>query len=86
MSTPHKPHSLAFPAIVNEATSRVKELDIDQSNAAPPAGHGSIDTGPDNPWAPRHLAARAHMSNGTTRRAVANAIPESSAKPSSCAG
>jgi len=74
----HKPHSPAFLALVNDAKSRVKEIDIDQYKTTPPAGHVLIDTREDNEWAAGHATGAVHMSKGTIERDIENAIPDKS--------
>ncbi len=79
MSIPHKPHSPGFLAIVNDAKSRVKEINIDQYKQMPAGGHVLVDTREDNEWAAGHAAGAIHLSKGVIERDIENAIPDKSA-------
>ena len=48
MSTPHKSHNQGFLKLVNDAKSRVKEVDIDQYQKMPKKDHVLIDVREDN--------------------------------------
>ena len=79
MSIPHKNHSPAFLAIVNDAKSRVKEINIDQYKAMPKGEHVLVDTREDNEWAAGHAAGAIHLSKGIIERDVEAKIPDKSA-------
>ena len=74
-------HSTGFLALVNDAKSRVKEMDIDeyiawQSSGAP---HVLIDTREDNEWAAGHAEGALHLSKGIIERDIENQVPDHSA-------
>ena len=78
MSTPHKPHNPGFLEIVNDAKSRVKEIDIDQYKAMPREGHVLIDTREDNEWEAGHAAGAVHLSKGIIERDIEKEVPDKS--------
>jgi len=71
-------HNPGFLALVNDAKSRIQQVDIDQYKTTPPAGHVLIDTREDNEWAAGHATGAVHMSKGTIERDIENAIPDKS--------
>jgi rhodanese-related sulfurtransferase len=79
MSTPHKSHSPGFLALVNDAKSRVKEINIDQYQKMPREGHVLIDTREDREWDAGHAAGAVHMSKGVIERDIESEIPDKSA-------
>ena len=79
MSTPHKPHSPGFLALVNDAKSRVKQIDIDQYQKMPREGHVLIDTREDNEWAAGRAAGAVHLSKGIIERDIETAVPDKAA-------
>ncbi len=78
MSIPHKSHNPGFLKLVNEAKSRVKEVNIDQYKAMPREGHILIDVREDNEWSAGHAAGAVHLSKGTIERDVETQIPDKS--------
>lgn len=78
MSTPHKNHSPGFLALVKDAMSRVKEIDIAQYKAMPSTKHVLIDVREDHEWQAGHAAGALHLSKGTIERDIENAIPDKS--------
>lgn len=78
MSTPHKHHSPGFLALVNDAKSRIKQIDIDEYRKMPPGSHVLIDIREDNEWANGHAAGAVHMGKGIIERDIESAIPEKS--------
>jgi rhodanese-related sulfurtransferase len=78
MSTPHKSHNPGFLKLVNEAKSRVKEVNIEQYKAMPREGHILIDVREDNEWSAGHAAGAVHLSKGTIERDVETQIPDKS--------
>ena len=70
MSTPHKPHNPGFLALVNDAKSRVKEVDIDEYQKMPHEGHVLIDVREDNEWAAGHAAGAIHLGKGIIERDI----------------
>lgn len=80
MSTPHKTHSPGFLKLVNEAKSRVKQVDIEQYRKMPADGHVLIDTREDHEWAAGHAAKAIHLSKGIIERDIESEIPDKSTK------
>ena len=70
MSTPHKSHNPGFLALVNDAKSRVKEVDIDQYQKMPREVTSLIDVREDNEWAAGHAAGAIHLSKGIIERDI----------------
>ncbi|MBZ5604987.1 MAG: sulfurtransferase [Acidobacteriia bacterium] len=79
MSIPHKAHNPAFLAIVNDARSRVKEIDIEQYQKMPAKGHVLVDVREDNEWAAGHAAGALHLGKGIIERDIETKIPDKSA-------
>ncbi len=67
-------HNPGFLAIVNDAKSRVKEIDIYAYKKMPP-DHVLIDTREDNEWSAGHAAGAIHLSKGIIERDVETKIP-----------
>ncbi len=78
MSVAHKQHNPGFLALVNDAKSRVKEVDIEGYQKMPAGGHVLIDTREDNEWAAGHAAGAVHMSKGIIERDIETEIPDKS--------
>ncbi|HSP70554.1 MAG TPA: rhodanese-like domain-containing protein [Bryobacteraceae bacterium] len=78
MSTPHKTHNPGFLKLVNEAKSRVKQVDIEQYRKMPADGHVLIDTREDHEWAAGHAAKAIHLSKGIIERDIESEIPDKS--------
>ena len=75
MSAHH--HSPGFLALVHDAKSRVKEVDIDQYQNMPP-GHVLIDTREDHEWAQGHAQGAIHLGKGVIERDIESKIPDKS--------
>ena len=75
-------HAPGFLALVNDAKSRVKEIDIEGYKKL--AGSGDkfklIDVREDNEYAAGHAAGAVHLSKGIIERDIENTIPEKDAK------
>jgi rhodanese-related sulfurtransferase len=80
MTIPHKTHSPGFLALVNDAKSRIAEVDIAAYREMPRDGHLLIDVREDHEWAAGHAAGAIHMSKGTIERDIEVAVPDTSAK------
>lgn len=80
MSIPHKVHGPGFLALVNDAKSRVAELDIAGYRKLPREGHLLIDVREDHEWAAGHAAGAVHMSKGTIERDIETRVPDTSTK------
>ena len=78
MSTPHKHHNPGFLNLVNDAKTRVKEMNIEQYRSSPPAGHVLVDVREDNEWAAGHAKGAIHLSKGTIERDIETKIPDKS--------
>jgi len=78
MSIPHKAHNPGFLALVNEAKSRIKEVDIAEYQKMPRDGHVLIDVREDREWADGHAAGAIHLSKGVIERDIESEIPDKS--------
>jgi rhodanese-related sulfurtransferase len=78
MSTAHKKHNPGFLALVNDAKSRVKEVDIEQYQKMPRDGHVLIDTREDNEWQAGHAVGAIHLGKGIIERDIESEIPDKS--------
>lgn len=78
MSTHHKHHNPGFLALVNDAKSRVKEINITEYRETPPEGHVLIDVREDREWADGHAAGAIHLSKGVIERDIESEIPDKS--------
>jgi rhodanese-related sulfurtransferase len=73
-----KAHSPAFLALVDDAKSRIRQIDIDQykrmiSSSNP---HLLIDVREDNEWAAGHAAGSMHMGKGIIERDIESKVPD----------
>ena len=80
MTIPHKVHNPGFLALVNDAKSRVKEIDIAAYQTMRREGHLLIDVREDHEWAAGHAAGAIHMSKGTIERDIETKVPDPSTK------
>jgi len=78
VSTPHKTHNPGFLKLVNDAKSRVKEVNIDQYQTMPKDGHVLIDTREDREWDAGHAAGAVHLSKGIIERDIEAEVPDKS--------
>jgi rhodanese-related sulfurtransferase len=78
MSLQAKKHNQAFLDIVNDAKSRVKEINIEQYQQMTKAGedHLLIDVREDSEWAAGHAAAAMHLGKGVIERDIEAKIPD----------
>ena len=79
MSIPHKHHNPGFLALVNDAKSRVKQVNIDEYRKMPRGGHLLIDVREDHEWAAGHAAGAIHLSKGIIERDIEVQAPDKSA-------
>jgi rhodanese-related sulfurtransferase len=79
MSVPHKHHNEGFLNLVNDAKSRVREIDIDEYQKMPRDGHLLIDVREDNEWAAGHAAGAMHLGKGIIERDIETKVPDKSA-------
>ncbi len=82
MAIPAKGHNEGFLAIVNDAKSRVKEIDIEKYQAMKQSGdpHVLIDVREDNEWQAGHAAGALHLSKGIIERDIETKVPDRDAK------
>ena len=78
MSIPHKTHSPGFLALVNDAKSRIKQVDINQYKNMSNQEHLLIDVREDNEWVAGHAAGAVHMGRGVIDRDIESTIPDKS--------
>ena len=82
MSTPVKHHSPGFLAIVNEAKTRVHEIDIEAYKRLRAAGEGGqlIDVREEHEWQAAHAAGAIHLSKGIIERDIETTFPDKNTK------
>jgi rhodanese-related sulfurtransferase len=78
LSTPHKPHSPAFLALVNEAKAGIQQVDIGQYRKMPREGHLLIDVREDSEWAAGHAKGAIHLGKGIIERDIESKVPDKS--------
>jgi len=76
MSAP-KAHSAGFLALVNDAKSRIREMDIEQYQNMVSAGeaHLLVDVREDSEWAAGHVAGAVHLGKGIIERDIESQVP-----------
>jgi rhodanese-related sulfurtransferase len=74
-------HSPAFLALVNDAKSRIRQIDIAQYQALRQAGdpHLLIDTREESEWAKGHVAGAVHLGKGIIERDIETKVPDKNA-------
>lgn len=77
MSTAHK-HNPGFLALVDDAKSRVKQIDIEGYQKMQDQDHILIDTREDNEWEAGHAAGAVHLSKGVIERDIETEVPDKS--------
>jgi len=82
MAMPSKGHNEAFLALVNDARSRVKEINIEQYQQMKHAGepHLLIDVREESEWQAGHAAGSMHLSKGIIERDIETKVPDHNAK------
>lgn len=78
MSTQHKAHNPGFLAIVNDARTRIREIDIDEYRQMANTDHVLIDTREDGEWAAGHAAGAVHLGKGIIERDIETVVPDKS--------
>lgn len=75
-------HATEFLALVNDAKSRVEEIDLNayRQMLAADMPHILIDTREDSEWAAGHAAGAIHLSKGIIERDIEARVPDKSAK------
>jgi rhodanese-related sulfurtransferase len=76
LSIPHKSHNPAFLKLVNDAKSRVKQIDVAAYQKMPGEGHLLVDVREDSEWAEGHAAGAVHMSKGVIERDIETRVPD----------
>lgn len=73
-----KQHSPGFLAVVNDAKTRVKQIDIDEYRKLRDARepHILIDVREESEWNAGHAAAALHLSKGVIERDIETRIPD----------
>jgi rhodanese-related sulfurtransferase len=74
-------HSPGFLKLVEDAKSRVKEIDIEgyKKMVAAHEPHTLVDTREDSEWAAGHAAGAVHLSKGIIERDVEGKVPDKNA-------
>ncbi|MBI3681643.1 MAG: sulfurtransferase [Acidobacteria bacterium] len=75
-------HSEAFLALVNDAKSRIQQIDLEGYKKLAAGGEPFllIDTREESEWAAGHAAGAVHLSKGIIERDIENTAPDKSAK------
>ncbi len=75
-------HSPGFLQLVNDAKSRVKQVDVEGYKNMVAAGepHILVDTREESEWAKGHMAGAVHMSKGIIERDIEVKVPDKSAR------
>lgn len=82
MSGGAKAHNEAFLALVNDAKSRVHQIDIEGYRRMQDAGeaHILVDIREDNEWAAGHASGAVHLGKGIIERDIETKVPDRSTK------
>lgn len=82
MSTPHKQHNPGFLNLVNDAKTRVKQIDIEEYRRMRDAGdpHLLVDVREDKEWSSGHVAGAVHLGKGIIERDIETRVPEKNTK------
>ena len=77
-----QPSNSGFTALVNDAKSRIKEMNVDQLKALQASGEKFtlIDVREDNEWDAGHATGAVHLSKGVIEREIEKAVPRKDAK------
>lgn len=75
-------HNSAFLALVDDAKSRIKQIDIEQFKALRSKGDPFVlvDTREESEWNAGHAAGALHLSKGIIERDVETKVPDKNAK------
>jgi rhodanese-related sulfurtransferase len=74
----HKHHNPGFLALVNDAKTRVKHIDIAGYQAMRHQPHLLIDTREDHEWLEGHAQGAVHLSKGIIERDIETKVPDKS--------
>ena len=80
MSTPTKPHNPGFQALVDDAKTRVKQIDIDGYKKMAEAKEAFllVDVREDNEWAAGHAKGAVHLGKGIIERDIEKTVADKS--------
>jgi rhodanese-related sulfurtransferase len=75
-------HSPGFLQLVNDAKTRVKEIDIEGYKQMRDSGepHILVDTREDNEWGNGHVKGAVHLSRGIIERDIEKQVPDKDTK------
>ena len=74
-------HSPEFLKIVDDAKSRIREVDVAETRRKLESGKARlIDVREDNEWAAGHASAAEHMGRGVIERDIEQRVPDKSAE------
>lgn len=75
-------HNPGFLTLVNDAKSRVKEIDLEGYKKLRDAGepHILVDTREESEWNAGHVKGAVHLSKGIIERDIETKVPDKSAK------
>ena len=82
MSTQPKGHSPRFLALVNDAKSRVQEMNIDEYRqlAASGEAHVLVDVREESEWIAGHAKSAIHLGKGVIERDIESRVPRTDTK------
>jgi rhodanese-related sulfurtransferase len=82
MSSPVKPHNQGFLALVNDAKSRIRQIDVDQYRQMKESGepHVLVDVREESEWQKGHAAGAMYLGKGVIERDIESKIPDKNAK------
>ena len=82
MSTPHKHHNPGFLALVNDAKSRIRQINIDEYQKLAASGEDFllVDVREDNEFAVDHAKGAIHIGRGILERDIETVIPDKQAE------
>jgi rhodanese-related sulfurtransferase len=69
-------HSEEFLAVVNDARSRIREVDVDRTIERMEQGAQLIDVREDNEWHEGHASGAIHLGRGIIERDIVSAFPD----------
>ena len=78
----HAPPSSGYAALVKDAKTRIKEINVDQYKTLSTSGEKFllVDVREDSEWADGHAASAVHMGKGVIEREIENKVPRKDAK------
>ena len=77
-----KQHSPGFLALVQDAKTRIREIDIEEYKRLREAGEAGqlVDVREEHEWQAAHVAGAIHLSKGTIERDIEKPIPDKDAR------